>query len=816
MRSNMGHSPNRRTKGWPRPLPPCWLLLAAAVGLTSPAAADLWYEHYDRAEKALESRDWSEAIAEINQALERKGDSGARVRTYGMNATAYFPYLKLGIAYYRLGQWDAALQAFETEQRLGAIAKSQTALDELERFRSRVEEAREDAAAEEAERIRQIVRTSLDDAKALEDRGQVDEAMQVVGRALAVAPDSPEARTALDRLQAEVARQQQEHDLAQRVAELRDRGETLLGQDQYGEAARVFRQALSLKPDAAVEALLDQAQAGLRAELRREQDATRRELLISQGLNEARDLEAAGQLAPALSRLESVIALDPANREARELQERLLELQADAEQESARLETIAELLAEADADFGGERFEESLAAANRILALEPGNATALEHVTRAYREISRRLLGSGVRENIRPAIRFADFRDELDDGSRVERVRRPEFRLSGVAIDDSRVEIVFYDEQGSPIPGTGSTQPVGEYYLTEFSLRYRLSPGPAVFRLVATDAQGLSSSSVYAVDYVPPIYRSAWFYSTPAAVLGAVFAALAWRLTARRNRLRKRRFNPYVAGAPVLDQKLFFGRERLVERILQTIHNNSLLLYGERRIGKTSIQHHLKRRLQALEDPHYDFYPVYVDLQGTPEERFFATLAEDVFQELAPVLDGLTPSAALDAPTPSYGYRDFVHDLRRVIRTLREKSSRQVRLVLLIDEVDELNDYDPRINQKLRSLFMKSFAEHLVAVVSGVEIKKQWERVASPWYNFFEEIEVRPIRREDARELITRPIRGIFKIEERLVDRIIALTDCRPYLIQKHCIALVNRLHEHNRRTATLADVEAVGRPEDV
>ena len=81
----------------------------------------------------------------------------------------------------------------------------------------------------------------------------------------------------------------------------------------------------------------------------------------------------------------------------------------------------------------------------------------------------------------------------------------------------------------------------------------------------------------------------------------------------------KRRFNPYIAGAPVLEDEMFFGREQLLERILQTIHNNSILLYGERRIGKTSLQHHLKRRLQQLEDPDYVFYPVYIDLQGTPE-----------------------------------------------------------------------------------------------------------------------------------------------------------------------------------------------------
>ncbi|MEE9562490.1 MAG: hypothetical protein V3W50_05430, partial [Thermoanaerobaculia bacterium] len=144
---------------------------------------------------------------------------------------------------------------------------------------------------------------------------------------------------------------------------------------------------------------------------------------------------------------------------------------------------------------------------------------------------------------------------------------------------------------------------------------------------------------------------------------------------------------------------------------------------------------------------------------------------------------------------------------------LKKKSSKKVKLVLLIDEVDELNDYDPRINQKLRSLFMKSFAENLISVVSGVEIKKQWEREGSPWYNFFEEIEVKPLGPKEARELVERPIRGIFKLDDGVTDRIISLTDAKPYLIQKLCISLVTRLHEQQRRRITMEDVEAVGRP---
>ena len=259
----------------------------------------------------------------------------------------------------------------------------------------------------------------------------------------------------------------------------------------------------------------------------------------------------------------------------------------------------------------------------------------------------------------------------------------------------------------------------------------------------------------------------------------------------------------------MLDENLFFGRQDLVDRILQTVHNNSLLLYGERRIGKTSLQHHLKKRLSELRDPQYEFFPVYIDLQGTPEDKFFSTLADDIFLELGPQLDGLEATES-----DAYGYRELVRDLRQVLKTLAAKNEKKIKLVLLIDEVDELNDYDPKINQKLRSLFMKSFAESLAAVVSGVAIKRHWEREGSPWYNFFEEIEVKPLRKEAARELVERPIRGLFKLEDGLADRVIEITDGRPYLIQKMLISLVNRLYEEGRREITLADVEAVGRPD--
>jgi tetratricopeptide (TPR) repeat protein len=649
-----------------------------------------------------------------------------------------------------------------------------------------------------------VVQESLRTAREQEDRGRFDDAMAALDQALAVAPDDADAQAAMGRLRQKIAQQEREREIDQRAARLVDDGRALLREGGYSQASSLLRQAFSLRPSPEIQGLLDEAQRGLLAEI---EPAEVSRTAIAGGLEEVRSLESGGDSGAALERLQAVLALDPDHAEAQQILRRLLRAREDEAAATARQETVDRLLQEAQEHFQAGSAERSLSAANRVLALEPGNADALRHVARAYGLISRRLLGTGPRQNIPPAIRFSDLREEGDDGALVQTIRRPEFRLSGVVIDDSPVEVVFFaGEERLDVESTLDSQSLGDSYITEFALNATLPPGLSTFRLVATDADDLSSSSEYAVLYARPFFRAPWFFVLALGGAVGVGGALVWRRSRRRERLRQRRFNPYVAGAPVREDGMFFGRRELVDRILDTIHNNSLLLYGERRIGKTSIQHQLRQRLKELDDPHYQFFPVYIDLQGTPEERFFSTMAEDIFHELSPLLDGLQPVRDLGG---EYDYRDFVRDLHAVLRILKKRSPKKVRLVLLIDEVDELNDYDPRINQKLRSLFMKSFAENLVSVVSGVEIKKQWGKEGSPWYNFFEELEVGPVTDEAARRLVIEPLGGVIAVDDDAVERLLAEAKGRPYVLQKLALAAVQRVHEEGRSRITVEDVAA-------
>lgn len=786
------------------------LLLLAAAG---PLFADAWYEHYARAQEARSHERWAEAVAQLEQAIERRGDSAARARTYGMKVTAYFPYLELGVAYHHLGRHDAALQAFDTEERLGEVGKVPEAAGELQRYRQLALAAREQAAAAAREQVGDIAAASLAEARRLEQAGRFDDAIAALGRGLAVAPQAPELLAALERLQVLVAQRQRDADRRALVERLREEGRAHLEAGRLEQAAGALQQALALADgrEPETQRLLAQAQERLRRAAAAAPAAERAQR-VAGGLAEARRLQAAGDVAAALEALQGVLALEPGNRDALALQAALLRESAAAAGEEALRGAAAAQLAAAEEAFGRGEAGRALALVHRVLALEPTNPRALELARGAYRRMNRELLGGGAPENLPPAISFLDGRDDLGDGSRVERVDAPAFQLSGLVIDESPVRVAFYAGD-RPIPGDVRGESRGDQHLTHFRVRRELAAGATTIRVVATDAEGLGAASDYEVLYRLPWHRRPELLALAGAALLAPVGVVAWRRRARRRRLLQVRFNPYIAGAPVLDAERFFGREALLQRVVQTLPNNSVLLYGERRIGKTSFQHQLKRRLQELDDPRYRFFPVYVDLQGVTQGQFFATLAEEVVHELGPLL-----GAAVGRPQDrgeGYGYHELVRDLRAAIAALQGQTTKKVRLVLQIDEVDELNDYDPRINQRLRSLFMKSFAENLVAVVSGVQIKKHWEREGSPWYNFFEEIEVTALPATAARELVEKPIAGVFDVEPGVAERVVEITGGRPYLIQKLCLALVNRLHEQGRRRLTLADVEAAWAPEE-
>lgn len=287
-------------------------------------------------------------------------------------------------------------------------------------------------------------------------------------------------------------------------------------------------------------------------------------------------------------------------------------------------------------------------------------------------------------------------------------------------------------------------------------------------------------------------------------------AAIASTMRARRRprEALERKFNPYVSGEPVRRDDLFFGRDEQLKRILTILHNNSVMIHGERRIGKTSLLFQLAARLRGVQDPAYDFAPVLVDLEGTPEAEFFHRLMEEIV-ELAPVEARAGLDLAFDPAQADYSARDLRRDLRAIIGYLQERTTKTVRVILLLDEVDVMNDYDQLTQQQLRRIFMEQFAQNLGAVVAGVRISKAWDRLESPWYNLFNEIELAPFGREDALALLQEPVKGVYRWNQDALDFVIEHAEGRPYRIQQYALEAVNHMFEGKRTVITLTDVQA-------
>jgi len=725
-----------------------------------------------------------------------KPGSALKEQTYGLEFIDYLPYYFMGVCYLKLGDDAHAFEMFKKEEDRGVIRRSSQWQKDLTRARSEATDARNARTIREARRDYERL---LREGEELYRKGSFQDALTRLAQAaeLAKTLEPAAARTATDlqeRIRTTEEEKQRAASRAQRIDQLLADGQRRLDEGRHGEAQVAFDNVLGIDPENT------RAKDGKALALDRIREATTRG-------DQARAYEAGkalfeqGQYEAALVPLTEGSA-DPRNLQAPELLKKARAILEGMRLERDKQAEIDKLFASGERLFTARQFAEATVAFQGVLRLDKGNARARERLTTAEQRMGEALYAHLI-PNREPDL-YLSWPDRPE-------VESPTLTVRGAAIDDSGIAKVEFRVGGklmaelAPPPRLDSGEPQRK---VDFDRELPLEPGPNEVAVTATDVGGLSRTEPFRVTRRLRFYETAFFIpSAGAAAVGLLGTGLVVQRVRRRRAIR-RRFNPYIAGAPVLEDEMFFGRGKLTQRLLNVLHHNSLMITGERRIGKTTFLYHLKKVLTADEGSDYRFFPVFVDLQGVPENGFFHALMSDVVEAL-----GLAPATRESLrflPQPeAYDGRDFSHDLQRVIEELKGRTERKVKLALLIDEVDVLNEYSERINQRLRSIFMKTFSENLVAVMSGVGVKRTWNSEVSPWYNFFDEIEIAGFTREEAEDLVKRPVAGVFRYESEAVERILELSQMKPYLLQKFCVHAVNRMLEDGRTTVRSTDVEA-------
>ena len=760
-------------------------------------AAKEWYAHYEDAQKLLARGRCKEAIQSLREAQALKPRSALYVQTYGVQfVDEYLPYYWEGVCRLRLGEYGAAIELFNREEGQGAIKKRDRLYQDLRLQRENAERQRTvRSAQEQVQRLRresdELQKTGLlDDALARLKEAQKgaelldrDTQQQILQRQKSIQEEINTKREQVER----AAR-------AQRIEGLLAEGRRLQQEGNPSAALVRFHDVLAQDKGnaAALQGKLEAEERILALSTQQEMDAAFRR---------GEELFTAGQFEAARDQL---VKANPTKAEVKGLIEKTQKILDGIEQQKQLRARLEALMAEAERLLAARKYPEALVKLTSALELDPGNPKARERLG-----LAERMTGDEIFERIFP--NQAPLLTFIETPSRqVEGVR---LALLGVATDDRGLTRLQYRRSGKLVAEQvlEPDRDTGAFPRT-FRIEYvfPLDAGENQLAVTAVDTRGLERVETFLVHRRLRFYeRRAFWPSMTGGSLGLVGLGLVAQ-RARRRRALRNRFNPYIAGAPVLDEEMFFGRQKLLARIMNVLHHNSLMITGERRIGKTTFLYHLKRALEADQATDYQFFPVFTDLQGVPEESFFHTIMSDLVEALHPAPETLAGLRFQAEQEGDYDGRDFSHDVQRIIEELKTRTPRQVKLTLLIDEVDVLNEYSGRINQRLRAIFMKTFSEHLVAVMSGVGIKRVWTSEGSPWYNFFDEVELSAFTREEAEELIREPVEGVFRYQPEAVERILAMSQLKPYVIQKFCIHAVNRMLEEGRTLVRATDVEAV------
>ena len=298
--------------------------------------------------------------------------------------------------------------------------------------------------------------------------------------------------------------------------------------------------------------------------------------------------------------------------------------------------------------------------------------------------------------------------------------------------------------------------------------------------------------------------------------------------------------NPYATyaeGGIVGDAEMFFGREELIQNISQAIRESrtqskSVIVFGQKRSGKSSILYHLNKALEkdkdllildlgnmsTLLDQDAQTSLLHQFLNGILRglERAIRRKQREGFSPLELAIPG---REFYNHPAPLQLFEDTFVKLKDLTdNQTGQEDWRGIRVVLLIDEFQYI--YDPIIEGKIPDSFMQNWkallqANYFSAVLVGQDVMPKFKLRFPNEFGTTQDERVTYLNELDATKLIEDPIRiggrqGESRYREQATERILELTAGSPFYIQIICNRLVEYMNVKHAGLVTEADVETV------
>ncbi len=268
--------------------------------------------------------------------------------------------------------------------------------------------------------------------------------------------------------------------------------------------------------------------------------------------------------------------------------------------------------------------------------------------------------------------------------------------------------------------------------------------------------------------------------------------------------------NPYIAGSPVTGTEMFFGRDDVftfIRRNLIGRHRDTpVVLYGQRRTGKTSVLYQLHRHL----DPSYrcifiDLHGLSLDGMGSLLHGIASSISRDLRREhhlTVPV-----PDRSLFLAEPRSAFQTRFLDA--ALSALGDDH-----LVLMLDEVVRLYEEveHGRLEHEIFD-FLRHLMQHYERLNFIFSLGSGLEEMAREYAFLFSVSlyhRISFLEPAAARSLITEPAREHYQVAPQAVMKILEITSGHPYYTQLVCHCLFDSWSRAPRPVMDVPDVEAI------
>ncbi|MHB8523751.1 MAG: nSTAND1 domain-containing NTPase [Limisphaerales bacterium] len=265
----------------------------------------------------------------------------------------------------------------------------------------------------------------------------------------------------------------------------------------------------------------------------------------------------------------------------------------------------------------------------------------------------------------------------------------------------------------------------------------------------------------------------------------------------------------FIFGAPIReeDASVFAGRLDIIHELRQTLvtdrHPPAVLIYGARRMGKSSILYQLPRLLGA------EFAPCTLDCSNSSVNANVGALLLAVSRAITHGLDRRGIHIEL-LPRKTFqidGFEVFNDWLLGVERALPHS----LRMLICFDEYEKLNEgvlagWGAGVLDYLRH--MQQHHPKFVLVFAG---RRTFHNLSQEWTSRFvnsRATRISFLTREEWRPVIERPVSGFtLRYMPGTMETLFAMTHGHPFLTQGVAHELVNLLNDERRIEASVADV---------